>query len=339
MSHEVESVAWVKTVPWHGLGFKVSGDLTPAQMLKAAHLDWTVSKRPMFIGDWKQDGEKKTAVQGAKPMLSKMSYSLVRDSDNSELSTVGQGYNPVQNKEALDFFKKFVEAGKMTMETAGSLYYGRYVWALAKIGQNFTLAGGDKIEGYLLLCSPHVHGKSLIAKFTPIRVVCWNTLSAAIGADWGKHGGGAAGTFRMPHSMKFDDTTKEAAEQALGIAKGQMEAFEEVATKLSKKKLKADEAEAYFFEVLRLDPKEVMNENGKGKGRKMVDKFQAALTHAPGQELSTAKGTVWGALNAVTYVVDHQMGLTRDIGLKNAWLGYTDAMKTRALNLAIQKAK
>ena len=41
----VESMAWTGQVPWHGEGVEVNGNLTPYEMMVAAGLDWTVSKR------------------------------------------------------------------------------------------------------------------------------------------------------------------------------------------------------------------------------------------------------------------------------------------------------
>ena len=54
MAHELEilengqaSMAYAGDLPWHGLGFKVSNDLTPEQMMEAARLDWTVDTVPL----------------------------------------------------------------------------------------------------------------------------------------------------------------------------------------------------------------------------------------------------------------------------------------------------
>ena len=51
MAHMVETMAYAGQVPWHGLGQKVEHTLTPEEMLKAAGLDWTVSKRPVYYAD------------------------------------------------------------------------------------------------------------------------------------------------------------------------------------------------------------------------------------------------------------------------------------------------
>ena len=54
MAHELEIVngkaqmAYVGSVPWHGLGVKVPADLTPEQMLDAAGLNWSVEKIPAY---------------------------------------------------------------------------------------------------------------------------------------------------------------------------------------------------------------------------------------------------------------------------------------------------
>ena len=84
------------------------------------------------------------------------------------------------------------------METAGSLKDGGEIWGLAKIADDFDLAGDDQIKGYLLINQPHIVGRSMTIKLTPIRVVCNNTLTFAL-----QQGGTAS--FRMPHVKEFGD--------------------------------------------------------------------------------------------------------------------------------------
>jgi phage/plasmid-like protein (TIGR03299 family) len=327
MTAAVETLAYAGEVPWHGLGVPVTNDLTPKQMLKAAKLDWTVSKRPMFFKD-----------KAGKPVESSTDFALVRDSDDYQLSSVGEGWKPVQNEAAFDFFTKFVKDGKMTMETAGSLWNGRYVWALARTGKDFAVGNKhDEVRSYLLLMSPHVHGKALIKQFTPIRVVCWNTLNFALGERLR----GNDSAFRMTHAQKYDEQTKSQAEQALGLVVAQSKEFQEASALLAKKRVKEDKVESYFCEVLQWDPKKAEKKDGEESERtpRMLPKFRAALTHAPGAQLPSALGTMWGALNAVTHVVDHETGHgDRSTALKNAWLGHTAGIKRRAFDLAVKVA-
>ena len=111
MAHEVETMAYAGEVPWHGLGVQVIDDLTPAQMLDKAGLDWTVDKIPTYVD---YNGQKIPTEDSA----------LVRSSDGKILSVVSGEWNPVQNHEAFEFFHDFVMAGDMKMHTAGSLREG-----------------------------------------------------------------------------------------------------------------------------------------------------------------------------------------------------------------------
>lgn len=329
----VETMAWTGETPWHGLGHKVSNNLTPAQMLKAAELDWKVEKRKLFV----------PSMAGGHIEVPHK-FALVRDKDERPLTIVGATYKPVQNEVSMDFFKKFVLAGHMKMETAGSLHNGQYIWVLARIGADFKLGKEDEVRGFLLLCNPHVFGRAMVIKFTPIRVVCWNTLSWALGADL--TGRGSTGSFRMPHSIEFTDAVRKKAEEALGLAKEQMNQFKEAATLLTKRKAAPNEVEDFFCEVLKFDPTKARKKAARTKKAvdaviepRMLPKLRLALQYAPGAQMMTAAGTWWGAVNAVTYVVDHEIGRDQSAALRTAWLGQKAALKKRAVELAIQRAR
>ena len=171
MAHEVEMIngqaqlAYVGDVPWHGLGVEVRNDMTPEQMMQKAGLDWEVEK------------EEVQTVSGVKIPGKK---ALVRSSDGSVLDMVGDDWNPVQNTQAFEFFSDFVMAGDMEMNVAGSLKDGKNVFALAKVKESFTILGEDQVDSYLLFSNPHQYGKAVDIRFTPIRVVCNNTLTCAL---------------------------------------------------------------------------------------------------------------------------------------------------------------
>jgi phage/plasmid-like protein (TIGR03299 family) len=289
--------------------------------LKAAGLDWSVVKRKIAFdanGKW---------------IDIKNEFALIRETDNQLLSIVGSVYKPIQNEEVADFFKKFVKAGQMKMETAGSLWNGRYIWCLARVNYDFKLGKkhDDEMRSYLLICQPHVIGKAMIIQFTPIRVVCWNTLNYALGTSLK----GDTSAFRVMHSQKFDDNIKKQAEESLGLAKHQMDEFKEAVTLLTKKRVSEEQTEKYFCEVLKFDPKDAPEK----REPLLLPKFRAALTYAPGQQMDSALGTWWGPVNAVTHVIDHEIGRDRSTALRTAWLGPKAVMKRRAVDLAIAGAK
>ena len=127
----------------------------------------------------------------------------------------------------------------------------------------------------------------------------------------------------------------------LGLAVKQTAEFKEVVTLLSKKKMTPKATEDYFCDVLQFDPKKAdKKKDGEAQEPRMLPKFRAALTHAPGQELPSALGTAWGSFNAVTAVIDHETGRgDRSVALKNIWLGHQAGVKRRALDLAVELAK
>ena len=221
MAHMVETMAYAGQVPWHGLGNKVDGNLTPEEMLIAAKLDWTVSKRPFYFADKPNTWDLNDPRGEAKMLRAEKHYAIVRDTDNRILSHCGEAFVPFQNTETMSFFKKFTEAGHMAMDTAGSLSDGERIWGLAKIKKGFKLAGGDEIEGYLLMANSHKVGSAMTIMFTPIRVVCNNTITLALNQE------GITGKFRVLHLQMFDQEIIQSAEQAMGISGEQMKVFQE----------------------------------------------------------------------------------------------------------------
>ena len=313
MSHEVETMAYTNAVPWHGLGFRVDGNLTPKQMLKAAKIDWTVETRPLFMADGKE-------VPAA---------ALVRSTDGHVLDVVGSGYVPVQNAEAFEFFTDFVEAGDATMETAGSLKNGQYVWGLANLGDAFTLKGNDTVKGYVLVGCPHQQSRSLILKFTTVRVVCNNTLTLALNSGSTKSGKGIVlPEFRRAHRSTFDRAAIKGAQAALGLAREQLEEFHTTAKVLQKKSMSRQDAIDVLAPIFAPKFEEKMTiENLTPRMAQLMD----ILVKAPGAQPDNA----WGVLNAVTYYADHVASRTDDRRLTQAWFGRTAMQKEETLKVLI----
>lgn len=303
MSHEVETMAYTNEVPWHGLGFNVEKAPSVPKMLKAAKLDWAVEKRPLFTHN----------ASGEDITLDKH-FALTRDSDDKVLDVVGRQYTPIQNADAFEFFKEFVEAGSAHMETAGSLRGGQMVWGLANLNAGFKLKGNDEVKGYLLVMAPHVAGKSFLVKFTTVRVVCNNTLTLAL-RDKGSE-------FRMPHRKAFDADMVEKAKEALGIARDQVSEFHENAKKLQKMKVSEKEAISFLAPIYQPEYLKATDELSP-RMKVLLD----VMNNAPGAQPDNA----WGVLNAVTYYADHVASRTPDKRLTNAWIGRTANQKEKVL--------
>jgi phage/plasmid-like protein (TIGR03299 family) len=320
MAHELEMIdgvaqmAYVGDVPWHGLGTQVSNDLTPEQMLNAAGLNWTVDPVELFaeVGDRR---------------LPTGHRALVRSSDQRVLDVITDDWNPVQNQDAFEFFNDFVAAGDMEMHTAGSLKDGKIVWALAKVKESFELFNGrDQVDAYLHFTNPHSYGQSIDVRFTPIRVVCNNTLTLSLNMK-------SKNMVKVSHRREFDgDMVKE----ALGVAKHKLDQYKEMAQYLSQKRYTDESVVDYFkrvFPVLttKTDSEKVLSKSAE----RAIDIIK--YDSQPGAEFG--KGTWWEAFNAVTYMTDHEIGRSADTRLQSAWYGANRNLKTKALETAVEMAE
>ncbi len=312
MSHEIEMVngvaqmAYAGELPWHGLGQQVSDDVTTDGMMKAAGLDWSVTKQPMYYMD--DLGE-----MGEVPGKS----ALVRSSDNKVMDIVGQDWNPVQNAEAFEFFREFVDTGDMQMHTAGSLKDGKMVWALAKVNDGFTIKtaqGEDSVESYLLFSNPHQYGKSIDVRFTPIRVVCNNTLTLSLNQNVDQY-------VRMGHQRPFN---AEDAMATLGMAHKKLETYKEAAEYLCQKSYTTDDMLNYFNQVF---PSASDRDSNKSREAQEVMHTQAGA--------ALGEGTFWQLFNTVTYMTDHTLGRNSDTRLQSSWYGQNQNVKKKALELAV----
>jgi phage/plasmid-like protein (TIGR03299 family) len=179
---------------WHGLGTVLQRPANAAEAIEAASLGWRVVKKSLFAGE----NEYRRVPQY---------FSIVREDDwNSNKGTVlgivGKGYTPLQNRDAFAFFDPIVGQDEAVYHTAGALGKGERVWILAKLPGEIRVIGDDITHKYLLLSNSHDGNSAVQIKFTPIRVVCENTLTQAL------RGGP---TLRVAHTKDIEKRLKIAA--------------------------------------------------------------------------------------------------------------------------------
>ena len=320
MAHNIErladgsySMAYVGETPWHELGKKVHGDLTPAQMLKEAGLDWEVEQVPAFA----MVGDKKIAMDHC---------ALIRKSDGKKLDEVTTDWKSIQNLTAFEFFNDFVGEGNMSMHTAGSLQGGSIVWGLAKIKEGFTIFEKDKVDGYLLFTNFHKYGYSTDVRFTPIRVVCNNTLTLSLQSKSDR-------VVRVSHRREFiADEVKE----TLGVAKEKLAKYKEMAEFLGSKRYAPTDALAYFKDLFPSTAGKEKEEDKVIEPSRSARMAMAILETQPGAQY--APGTWWNTYNAATFLVDHTIGRSRDTRLTSSWYGNGRKLKIKALEKAVEMA-
>ena len=313
MAHEISSMAYVGATPWHGLGNQLTEQQPIHIWLKEAGMDWSIQQSDVLFN----------ADSSALHIRSHSDAKVLYRSDSLEpLSVVSNRYKVVQPHEVLNFYKDLVSVGGFELETAGVLKGGRKLWALAKTGQEAKIKGNDRIKAYLLLATSCDGTLCTTAQFTSVRVVCNNTLQMATRDS--------NGAVKVPHSTKFDPSQ---VKEALGIGFANWESFMTNLKQLSQRTVSPQEADSFIRAVL--NEPELTEENVQGS--KM---FQTVNTlyqgKGMGSELSSASGTAWGLVNAMTEYVDHhRRARNQDNRLDSAWFGQGAILKQKAFNQAL----
>lgn len=318
MSHQVEQMFSVKETPWHGLGRIIQEAPTAEEAIKLAGLDWQVVEQPIFRAE---EGEAYKLIPSHK--------SVVRASDNSTLGVVSQKFTPLQNSEAFEFFNPFIESGLATFETAGSLRNGKTVWVLARLNKAPIEVGkGDAVNKFLMLSNSHDGTMAVRTGFTPIRVVCANTLAMSHDAKQSK-------LLRIMHSKQVK-MRLDAVQQIVNAADAKFEATAEQYRKLAKsdvdqKALKSYVEVVYGFSAVE-DERRAMAKD------RITQDITRLFETGRGQDLKGAKGTLWGLYNAVTEHLSYEYGKTQDSRLNNLWFGEGSRVSKRALDAAVEMA-
>lgn len=318
MSSQVETMAWAHTVPWHNLGVEVDPKIGVDDMLVKAGLNWEVERIAIRTADGDEAIPEHVAIR--------------RATDKKVYDIVSPRWKPVQNREILNFFREWTEAGDATLETAGSLREGRQVWALANLKSGFVLPGGDAVKGYVLLVGSHESGKATIAKPTAIRVVCANTLAMALSGSQSKKSWGA-GEVHISHLNEFN---ADLAKEQMGLSRETISDFEKAARTLQKLKLNTEKMvevlAPIFLSKNVFENEDIYDEANWGPTFKNI---MWATEKAPG---ATGK-TGWGVLNGVTYALDHMAKTkTPDGRFYAAQLGHQAANKNKTMEALLELA-
>ena len=316
MAHMIDTttgtaaIAYAGQTPWHGLGQALTPDASIETWTREAGLDYTVQESPVLF----------QTDAATMPEEFKGRKVLHRSDTGGALAVVSDGYRVVQPADVMGFFGKLVELGGFQMETAGVLSHGRRVWALAKVNQGADIVEGDTVRPYVLLGTSYDGTMATVAKFTSVRVVCNNTITAALGRE-------NSGTVRVLHSERFNP---DAVRLELGIVGDSWERFlvqSRALVKVSMPKLAAD---AFVTELLTPYHSSKMELTATRGYRRIMELFNG---QALGATIPGVAGTRWAMLNAVTELVDHERGRSANTRIESAWFGTGAALKNRALEL------
>lgn len=308
-----KSMLFTGETPWHGLGTRFEIAPTIDQAKEHPCMDWRVKLFPnTFIGD---DGQQRNSK----------SCAVMRMDTGRVFGTVGVDWKPVQNCEMLEWFRPFVESGMATIHTAGALYDGEKVWCLAKLdGPNLEIADGDEIARFVLLSNAHDGSRAVRVGFTPIRVVCQNTLSMAHGAEGSK-------LIKLLHTKNVLQNLTDIRE-TMNLANQQFEATAEQYRALARKGINQADLRKYVKTVLGVEKDEDAELTGQCLTK--IREIEACAKEGRG----TRGKTLWDAYNGFTEYLNYGASRKQDTRLESLWFGQNLSLSAKALQVAFDMA-
>lgn len=308
----VETMFYVNETPWHGLGNKLEEPPTIADAILQAGLDWEVGLKDLFTEDGWQVPARAT----------------YRKSDNSVLGVVGPRYVPLQNKDAFEWFQPFVDSGLANLHTAGSLFDGKKVWVLAEIQRDpSVIVPGDEVAKFLMLSNSHDGTTAIRVGFTPIRIVCANTLAMAISSK-------ASKLIRVRHTASSRvnlDNLREIMDTVNAEFEVHADKFRFLATR------KYNQADIKKYVKVVLGVERVQDEDLPTRTKNVMAEIFGMIENER-QSLPRVRGTWWAAYNGFNEYLNYEQGRNSANRMNSLWFGSGANDNQLALNTAMDFA-
>ena len=314
MSHQIESMAYFGQVPWHGLGTPLQEDelYDWQKACITAGLGWEAERVPLVTVD------SQTKVDHV---------AIRRKSDGKILGTVGARYTILQNRDAFGWFQPFLDAKEACLHTAGSLQGGRRIWVLAKLNRTpIVVADGDEVDKFVLLSHAHDGTLAVRVGFTPIRVVCANTLALA-------HGCNASKLIRLKHTKDVHRNLANVRE-VMNLANQEFEATTEQFRLLARKSVNQADLKKYVKCVLKIEDQA----NPSTRIQNIMEEMIRLCEEGRGNTLPAVRGTLWTAYNGVAEWLAYNRGHNEQTRLDSLWFGDSATLNRQALEIALAMA-
>ena len=313
MAHEIDSIAFrgSRNDIWHRLGAAMPAGGTIDEWSQAAGLGWHAEKSQALA---RRPSGELVPVEGQ--------FHLTRSDNGFPLGYVSDQYQPVQPADVLEWFRRYVSVDdRFEIDVAGSLKRGKVIWATATYRGGSDVAG-EKHVARLLMTTSFDGSSATVNQATMTRVVCNNTLRAALTGD-------KRAMIRTTHATRFN--AAKVGKELAGIAES-VETYKAMGEAMSRAEMPSTDTSAFFKSLLDI-PFDAKWSDLSARKRNIFDDLRKSYSRTV-QE-GTPRDTPWCALNAVTRYVDHDRSTRGDVsdGFYSAQFGSGDDMKRQAADL------
>ena len=305
MSHGItatDTCLSIREMPWHGLGTVL--DHYPRSIEEAldrAGLDWTVRHGDVLVVKEPERTDERGTRRPAELIPAKGFKANIREDTGDVLGIVSDEYQVVPNRAAFAFLDALINS-EMHFETAGSLWGGRRVWVLARLPEYVEL-GGDLSATYVYVANSHDGSMAVTAAVTPIRIVCANTLGAAL--RQAEHGVTAQRTFRFRHMGDLRAKFAK-ARQVLGMTINYEKQFKELSDRMAIQPIAEWALERRVLRHLWTIDEDMGKLARANRERKMEQVLAVFRGRGrAGDTTGSSPGTKWVAFNSIAEHLDY----------------------------------
>jgi phage/plasmid-like protein (TIGR03299 family) len=334
MAHQFSSGAFFHgKAAWHGLGHVVEGTLPAREAFALGEADWEVIASPIFDPTG-------TPING---------YRAITRGDNGKvLSVQKESYTVVQNEQLIKLAEALHEDAEISAVCV--LDEGRKVTFTAKInGAEGEVVNGDPIHQYLIGATSHDGSIAFQTLFSPIRVVCNNTLSAALGHAERTNATAKGKRISIRHTTNCNamiDRLPEIIDMKRQQFTAGLEELEAMANKSCTSAQFAEYCRNIFADQLTGSVNDKRGDKTTARPKTLADlpQWDSIANKFAGEgigfDIKGVQGTYWGAYNAITEWVTHEAGRGDGIEaarrrLESQWWGSGAATLTKAHALAL----
>ena len=276
---------------WHGQGVVTEGTLPAREAFETADALFTVEKRELsypvtFFEECDENGEVSFSHESMQPSGT---FAVVRTDTQTLLGVVSKQYEIVQNDSLLrmaEFIREEVDMDCVIVLSDGA----KVCFTATLRGAETDIVPGDTVKRRIVGYLGHDGKTGCGAKFTNIRVVCQNTLTAALGES-GAH---SSITHKNGANNNFD-----ALISSIDVARQDFVTECELMKEFSRASMGISQFNEFVDEVYNIEEGQVFRKR---------EKLETAFRVGYGQEY--APFSVWSGINAITQVETSTRGTT-----------------------------
>ena len=277
---------------WHGMGVVTDGTLPAREAFETADALFTVEKRELQLPRFNQELADVDTCGGADAGIyyaPSGTFGVVRTDTQALLGVVSRQYEIVQNDSLLrmaEFIREEVDMDCVIVLSDGA----KVCFTATLRGAQTDIVPGDTVKRRIVGYLGHDGKTGCGAKFTNIRVVCQNTLTAALGES-GAH---SSITHKNGANNNFD-----ALINSIDVARQDFVTECELMREFSRTSMGMNQFNDFVDEIYNVEEGDVFR-----KRQKLEHCFRS------GYGAQFAGFTIWNGLNAITQLETSTRGTT-----------------------------